>query len=158
MNFPELCGRIAYMRDGGLCMYCLYARNRPGMPGSETDHVFGRGETALHHWILRLTLCNECHYQKHHGKDGWFSREAEERALFLANSNSTFVPGTIRQVESAACGGNRLLMHMLDQERMRATEILIQHALPSYSVEDFKPWLATSLNVKSVNFSNVHSP
>jgi len=65
----SLSGRMAYMRDKGLCMYCWHNNNKT-VRGSETHHVFGRAKGKslfLEHWDLRLTLCRECHYKIHHG-------------------------------------------------------------------------------------------
>ena len=51
---------MSYRRDNGDCAIC-------GDAGSDSDHVFGRGDRLKGHWMLRMTLCRGCHHQKHHG-------------------------------------------------------------------------------------------
>jgi hypothetical protein len=54
---------VAAHRDESLCPLCE-------SNASESDHVFGRGsvhDILKEHWVLRMSLCWKCHYQKHHG-------------------------------------------------------------------------------------------
>jgi hypothetical protein len=77
------------MRDNGCCMYCHHVNGRTDVLAAETDHVYGRGSAnapELESWRYRLTLCTPCHYEKHHGKNGWFSIDKEIEALEQAIS------------------------------------------------------------------------
>lgn len=71
---------MAMWRDEGRCPMC-------GALADESDHVFGRGHEALllkEHWMLRMSLCHPCHYEKHHG--GGFNMVEQARKLKEANS------------------------------------------------------------------------
>lgn len=91
-EFSSACGEIAFMRDRGECQYCRYVKLIPFVRAAETDHVFGRSmaESAyLDHWLLRLTLCTPCHYEKHHGKNDWWDQDGEIMALCQANIDAS---------------------------------------------------------------------
>lgn len=74
---------ISLHRDECICRLC-------GSIGSDSDHVFGRGtinSLVKEHWAVRMTLCRECHYQKHHGAG--FNRI--EQVLILREINDHFL-------------------------------------------------------------------
>lgn len=56
---------VAMWRDNCRCRMC-------GKTADESDHVFGKSNKnsypwLLEHWMLRMSLCYQCHHQKHHG-------------------------------------------------------------------------------------------
>lgn len=70
---------MAMWRDECICPMCSAVAD-------ESDHVFGRGHEALlllEHWMLRMSLCQPCHYKKHHG--GGFDKVLQARRLKNAN-------------------------------------------------------------------------
>lgn len=86
IEFRNLCGRIAYIRDNGQCQLCRI--ERVPTTGSETHHVIGRAmadDWTAEHWLLRLTLCSRHHQMYHH--DDKVSRKAIYRALQYANTH-----------------------------------------------------------------------
>ena len=125
LAFREACGRIAYMRDSGRCMYCFWVRGRGVIPASETDHVFGRGSEynlAPEHWLTRLSLCWDCHYQKHHGKDGWWDQQREEEALFQANARPAAGCWNPREIEAIVAPG---MVNLLEESRRAAAKMVV---------------------------------
>jgi len=73
---------MAMWRDDCKCAMC-------GATADESDHVFGRGTESLillEHWILRMSLCQPCHYKKHHG--GGF--DAKRQVQELEKTNECF--------------------------------------------------------------------
>jgi hypothetical protein len=130
IEFRRLCGMVAYQRDNGLCMYCLHVRGRGARRGCEADHVFGRGnnyDMSREHWILRLTLCWDCHYQKHHGKDGWFDRDKEIQALIKANLHPEATNWNTFEVEQLIALNRPDMFRTFEVWRIAAQDALILH-------------------------------
>lgn len=70
---------MAMWRDECICPMC-------GAVADESDHVFGRGHPTIllpEHWMLRMSLCQLCHYGKHHG--GGFDKVRQVKKLKSAN-------------------------------------------------------------------------
>lgn len=72
---------MAKWRDDCICPMCGHAAD-------ESDHVFRRGTKRsflMEHWMLRMSLCQPCHYKKHHG--GGFNRVTQVKGLKVINEN-----------------------------------------------------------------------
>lgn len=99
---------MAMWRDEGTCLMC-------GSGADESDHVFGRGHEIvllLEHWMLRMSLCQPCHYKKHHG--GGFDRV--EQAIRLRGANKAFLGEGLETCYRALDRGVReRMMHDADK-------------------------------------------
>lgn len=141
LELRKTCGIVAYMRDDGSCMYCLHIRGRGKQRAGETDHVFGHGneyDMRNEHWVLRLTLCPECHYQKHHGKDGRFDNRRELLALVIANLEPQMSNWKAREMEALVALDKPQLLRALDDLRQPSVSFL------AGALE----WLGTNLREK----------
>lgn len=118
------CGRIAATRDQMTCMIHFWAFGKPGVRGTETHHILGRGsiyKPELEHWLLRITICDECHYKRHHG-DGIASFN-EVYAAIMATCNPrmvSFGPETGRAVTI----DEPSLFHLIVDHHKAARELL----------------------------------
>jgi len=85
-------------------------------------------EPGFHMYELTpATLCWDCHYQKHHGKDGWFDRDKEIQALIKANLHPEATNWNPFEVEQLIALNRPDMFRTFEVWRIAAQDALILH-------------------------------
>lgn len=67
----------------GICCYNFY-KNNIEIPGTDVDHVFGRGKKAdnpKEHWLNLMAIHYDIHFDKHHQRMAYNQRDQIEFLL-----------------------------------------------------------------------------